>query len=63
MNPAGTSFQVQSATPAKAAKPAPTHQQIALRAKAIWQAKGCKSGQDKENWLEAETQLKREVGV
>ena len=45
------------------AKSVPTHEQIAMRARAIWQAKGCKPGQDKENWQEAETQLKREMGA
>lgn len=37
-----------------------THEQIAERAKAIWRSKGCKSGQDEQNWLEAEAQLKAE---
>jgi hypothetical protein len=36
----------------------PTHDQIAQRAKEIWQTKGCPSGQDKQNWLEAERQLR-----
>ena len=40
-----------------------THQQIAQRAQAIWKAKGCPTGQDEKNWLEAETQLKAEMGV
>ena len=43
-------------------KPAnPTHQQIADRAKKIWLQKGCPSGQDEKNWLEAEAQLKKEL--
>jgi hypothetical protein len=37
----------------------PTHEQIAARAKAIWQAKGCPSGKDEENWREAEEQLRQ----
>jgi hypothetical protein len=36
----------------------PTHEQIAARAKAIWQAKGCPAGKDDENWREAEEQLR-----
>lgn len=40
-----------------------THQQIADRAKAIWQKKGCPVGQDEKNWSEAEAQLKRELGI
>jgi hypothetical protein len=37
----------------------PTHEQIAARAKAIWQSKGCPSGKDEENWREAEEQLRQ----
>lgn len=40
-----------------------SHEQIAARAKAIWQAKGCNSGKDLQNWLEAEAQLKKETGL
>ena len=43
--------------------PVLTHEQIAARAKAIWQAKGCKPGQDAQNWSEAEAQLKAELGM
>ena len=32
-----------------------------MRARAIWLAKGCKSGQDVQNWMEAEAQLKAEM--
>jgi hypothetical protein len=39
----------------------PSHQQTAERAREIWQAKGCKPGQDKQNWFEAEAQLKAEA--
>ena len=45
-----------------AASSGPTHDQIAQRAKAIWQAKGCPAGQDQQNWLEAEKQLRAEMG-
>jgi hypothetical protein len=38
-----------------------SHDQIARRAKAIWQAKGCPQGQDQQNWLEAEKQLHAEL--
>ncbi len=40
-----------------------SHQQIADRARAIWQRKGCPSGRDEENWREAETQLREELDV
>ena len=41
----------------------PTHDQIALRAQEIWKRHGCPPGEDKENWLEAEVELKREMGI
>ncbi len=37
----------------------PDSHQISERARQIWEAKGCPSGQDVENWLEAEKQLRR----
>ncbi len=37
----------------------PTHDQIAARAKAIWQSKGCPTGKDEENWREAEELLRQ----
>jgi hypothetical protein len=40
-----------------------TRQQIEQRAREIWRQKGCPSGQDEKNWLEAEAQLKRELGI
>ena len=42
---------------------APTHQQIEQRAGEIWRQKGCPVGQDEKNWLEAEAQLKKELGI
>ncbi len=41
----------------------PTHEQIALRAQEIWNRHGCPPGEDKENWFEAEAELKREMGL
>lgn len=49
------------ATPARA--PAITHEQIAQRAREIWTKRGCKVGQDEQNWLEAEAQLKAELAA
>lgn len=40
-----------------------TDEQIAERAKAIWQDRGCVPGLDEQNWHEAEAQLKRELEV
>lgn len=42
---------------------APSHDQIAERAKTIWRAGGCLLGQDQENWYAAETQLRTELGM
>lgn len=53
--PAACSVQVQA--------PMLTDEQIAERAKAIWQDRGCIPGFDEQNWYEAETQLKTELGV
>ena len=41
----------------------PTFDQIAERAKIIWQERGCPIGQDDKNWYDAEQQLKQELGV
>jgi len=38
-----------------------TCDQIAQRAHQIWVKNGCKHGQDEQNWLEAERQLKAEA--
>jgi hypothetical protein len=40
-----------------------TRQQIEERARKIWQQNGCPVGQDEKNWLEAEAQLKKELGI
>ena len=40
-----------------------THEQIAERAKLIWQKRGCIHGEDERNWKEAEAQLKTELGI
>lgn len=40
---------------------APSYEQIAQRAQEIWTKKGCLPGQDEQNWLEAERQLKAEL--
>jgi hypothetical protein len=55
----------QGAGTATATAPRPTtaaltHDQIALRAREIWLKKGCPIGQDRQNWLEAEAQLRTE---
>jgi hypothetical protein len=38
------------------------HDQIANRARAIWERRGCPEGEDEQIWLEAESELKRETG-
>jgi hypothetical protein len=39
----------------------PTHDQIARRAHEIWIKRGCKPGMDRQNWFEAEAQLRAEL--
>ncbi len=46
-----------------AKRPGPTHDQIAQRAQEIWRRHGCPPGEDKENWFEAEAELRREMGL
>lgn len=41
----------------------PTFEQIAERAKNLWQQRGCPPNQDEQNWYDAENQLKQEFGV
>jgi len=40
-----------------------THDQIADRARAIWEQRGHPQGEDEKIWHEAEDQLKREIGM
>jgi hypothetical protein len=40
-----------------------THDLVAERARTIWLERGCSAGRDEENWREAETQLKTELGI
>jgi hypothetical protein len=68
-----SSSNIQSArTTAVADKPAvkqtkknvvPTYEQIAERARNIWQDRGCPTNQDETIWYEAENQLKREQSI
>jgi len=37
------------------------HDEIARRAYLIWQRRGCPQGQDHQNWLEAEQELKTQA--
>ena len=56
-----------STPPARAERldeaPALTQERIAERARALWQQRGCRPGEDERNWHEAEAQLKRELGI
>jgi hypothetical protein len=40
-----------------------TQEQIAERAYLIWENRGCTPGEDEQNWIEAEKQLKTELGL
>ena len=41
----------------------PTNDQIATRARRIWQERGSPGGRDLEHWLEAERQLRDELAA
>ena len=41
----------------------PTHEQIAQRAREVWERHGRRHGEDEKNWREAEAELKREMGI
>ena len=55
LRPAGTK------PPQATARAKITYEQIAQRAHEIWVKQGCKHGQDQQNWLDAERQLKAEL--
>jgi hypothetical protein len=58
--------QTQAPAPAQTkgrSKQSPTHEQVAERAWALWIRGGCMPGQDRQNWFEAERQLKAELGI
>ncbi len=38
-----------------------SHERVAARAQEIWRAKGCRPGEDEQNWREAEDQLRAEA--
>jgi hypothetical protein len=40
--------------------PAPTREQIAIRAFEIYMRNGCRPGTDEQNWLQAESELRQE---
>jgi hypothetical protein len=55
-----------SDTPATPAAPAPMgipHDKIAARAAEIWDRKGRPHGQDVQNWMEAEAELRAEFAA
>lgn len=45
------------------ADPQPSNDQIAERARRIWQERGSPGGRDLEHWLEAERQLRDEIAA
>ncbi|MCY2926759.1 MAG: DUF2934 domain-containing protein [Planctomycetota bacterium] len=61
--PRTTAITPQSVkSPARAiALPVLSHEQIAKRARAIWEKKGRPAGQDEQNWLQAESELGAEL--
>jgi len=64
LRPAGTASRsaATASKPNRAPAQGPTPEQVARRAHEIWVKNGCQHGQDRQNWLEAEAQLKKELG-
>jgi hypothetical protein len=60
---ASTASLVRTATAVATPRAAPTRDEIAARAEALWKAGGCQNGRDEQNWLEAERQLRSERGL
>ncbi|MCU0916480.1 MAG: DUF2934 domain-containing protein [Planctomycetes bacterium] len=50
-------------TPRAVAQAGPTQALIAQRAREIWERNGYRPGEDEKNWREAETELRRELGL
>lgn len=56
-----TTTQTQSVQPTQATMaPAPTRDQIAIRAFEIYMRNNCRPGMDEQNWLQAERELRQE---
>ena len=55
-SPAGNNATTQAGTPAI------PHEKIAMRAYEKWCQRGCPSGTDQQDWLEAEAELRSEMG-
>ena len=45
---------------ANACRNGPSHEEIAVRAYAIYEGAGCAPGHDLDNWIQAETELLRQ---
>jgi hypothetical protein len=53
--------EAQTTTTSSAERPRPGAERIAVRAYEIWESHGRPSGTDRENWFEAERQLRAEA--
>ena len=47
----------ETETTSQGERPLPNHEAVAARAREIWEARGCPSGQDLEIWFAAEGEL------
>jgi hypothetical protein len=57
-----TAVTIEPASPVRPEEgPGPSHDQIAVRAYELWEAQGGPEGTDRENWFEAEQQLRVEI--
>ncbi|HVO17717.1 MAG TPA: DUF2934 domain-containing protein [Anaeromyxobacter sp.] len=49
---------VSAAARPAARRPEPSYEEISQRARQIWESSGCQPGNDLENWLRAERELR-----
>jgi len=61
--PQGRSMEAEETGGTATATLSITHEQIAERARLIWEERGRPYGEDERNWREAERQLKKEFGA
>jgi hypothetical protein len=59
--PGHIDYNAVETAPSANARLAPSHQEVAIRAEALWREMGCPQGCDKQIWLAAERRLCRDL--
>jgi hypothetical protein len=57
-----TKPQTSPMPPQSSSQTGPGHDKIAMRAYQKWVQRGCPQGSEQQDWLEAEAELRREMG-